>query len=77
MGLLDSEFVTRDDLILFNRAALPEDTKKHIDDLVKRRDEVRSRKDWKESDRIRDELKAMGVVIKDNKDGTTSWEIAR
>ena len=30
----------------------------------------------KESDRIRDELANMGVVLKDTKDGTT-WEIAR
>ena len=29
-----------------------------------------------EADRIRDELAAMGVVLKDTKDGTT-WEIAR
>ena len=29
-----------------------------------------------ESDRIRDELAKMGVVLKDTKDGTT-WEIAR
>ena len=34
---------------------------------------ARARKDFKESDRIRDELAAMGVVIKDSKDGTT-WE---
>jgi cysteinyl-tRNA synthetase len=38
---------------------------------------ARENKDWKKSDDIRDELKAMGVVIKDNKDGTTTWEIAR
>src|SRR4029079_211204 len=37
---------------------------------------ARARKDFKESDRIRDELAAMGVVIKDSKEGTT-WEIAR
>jgi cysteinyl-tRNA synthetase len=30
-----------------------------------------------ESDRIRDELAAMGIVLKDNKDGTTTWEVAR
>ena len=35
-----------------------------------------SGKDFKESDRIRDELAKMGVVLKDSKDGTT-WEIAR
>ena len=37
---------------------------------------ARSAKNFKESDRIRDELAAMGVVLKDTKDGTT-WEIAR
>jgi cysteinyl-tRNA synthetase len=38
---------------------------------------ARKAKDWKESDRIRDELLAMGVVLKDNKDGTTTWEVKR
>ena len=33
-------------------------------------------KNFKEADRIRDELAAMGVVLKDTKDGTT-WEIVR
>ena len=47
-----------------------------IERLVAERADARSRKDWKESDRIRDELAAMGVAIKDSKDGTT-WEIAR
>jgi len=37
---------------------------------------ARSAKNFKESDRIRDELAKMGVVLKDTKDGTT-WEIAR
>jgi cysteinyl-tRNA synthetase len=44
--------------------------------LIKERSQARARKDWKESDRIRDELAKMGVVLKDSKDGTT-WEIAR
>ncbi len=47
-----------------------------IDRLISDRTTARARKDFKESDRIRDELAAMGVVIKDSKDGTT-WEIAR
>jgi cysteinyl-tRNA synthetase len=47
-----------------------------IEDLITERSAARARKDWKESDRIRDKLSAMGVVLKDNKDGTT-WEIAR
>ncbi len=42
---------------------------------------ARARKDFKESDRIRDELAAMGIVLKDGKDAdgkpVTTWEIAR
>jgi cysteinyl-tRNA synthetase len=49
---------------------------KKIDGLISARTAARARKDFKESDRIRDELAAMGVVIKDSKEGTT-WEIAR
>jgi cysteinyl-tRNA synthetase len=47
-----------------------------IDGLISDRTAARARKDFKESDRIRDELAAMGVLIKDSKEGTT-WEIAR
>ena len=47
-----------------------------IDSLVAARLEARKRKDFTESDRIRDELAKMGVVLKDSKDGTT-WELAR
>jgi cysteinyl-tRNA synthetase len=44
---------------------------------IEKRLEARKAKDWKESDRIRAELAAMGVVLKDSKDGSTTWEIAR
>jgi cysteinyl-tRNA synthetase len=44
--------------------------------LIDARNTARKAKNFKESDRIRDELAAMGVVLKDSKDGTT-WEIAR
>jgi cysteinyl-tRNA synthetase len=47
-----------------------------INRLISERSGARARKDFKESDRIRDQLAAMGVAIKDSKDGTT-WEIAR
>ena len=49
---------------------------KRVDGLIADRTAARARKDFKESDRIRDELAAMGVVLKDSKEGTT-WEIAR
>jgi cysteinyl-tRNA synthetase len=44
--------------------------------LIAARNAARGVKDFQESDRIRDELARMGVVLKDTKDGTT-WEIAR
>ena len=42
--------------------------RKQVDGLIADRTAARARKDFKESDRIRDELAAMGVVIKDGKD---------
>lgn len=46
-----------------------------IDLLVAVRWDLRAEKNWKMSDKIRDELKALGVILEDSKDGTTwSWE---
>jgi cysteinyl-tRNA synthetase len=50
--------------------------KTKIENLVARRSAARKAKNFRESDRIRDELATMGVELKDSKDGTT-WEIAR
>jgi cysteinyl-tRNA synthetase len=50
---------------------------REIESLVSSRLAARDAKNWKESDRIRDELDAIGIAIKDNKDGTTSWEVKR
>jgi len=47
-----------------------------VQGLIDARTAARKAKDFTESDRIRDELAAMGVVLKDSKDGTT-WELAR
>lgn len=41
-----------------------------IEALVQARDEARKAKDWAKSDQIRDELKAMGVIIQDTPQGT-------
>ena len=46
-----------------------------IQALIDARAQARASKNFAESDRIRSELAAMGVVLKDSKDGT-SWEIA-
>ena len=50
--------------------------------LITARLTARAAKDWKESDRIRDELTAMGIQIKDVKDLVTGemkteWEVKR
>ncbi|MBM6594461.1 cysteine--tRNA ligase [Microvirga pudoricolor] len=48
-----------------------------VEALIVARKDARASKNWAESDRIRDELAGLGVVVKDNKDGTTTWEVAR
>jgi cysteinyl-tRNA synthetase len=55
---------------------LTTDDKSKIESLIEARKTARAAKNFAESDRIRDELAAMGVVLKDSKDGTT-WEVAR
>ena len=48
-----------------------------VDDLVAQRNAARKTKNFKEADRIRDQLKAMGVELEDTKDGKTKWKVAR
>ena len=48
-----------------------------IERLVTQRELARAQKNWMESDRLRDQLATLGVAIKDNKDGTTTWELKR
>jgi len=53
-----------------------------VDTLIAARLAARAAKDFKESDRIRDELAAMGIALKDTKNKETgeietTWEVAR
>jgi cysteinyl-tRNA synthetase len=77
LGIWDGE--TRADLT----AAEPkrEIDAARIEELIGARLAARRRKDFKEADRIRDEIAAMGVAIKDGKDPrtgepVTTWEVA-
>jgi cysteinyl-tRNA synthetase len=56
---------------------LPTEVVARVEPLIAARKSARAAKNWAESDRIRDELLAMGVALKDNKDGSTTWEAAR
>jgi cysteinyl-tRNA synthetase len=78
MGLYGGE--TRDELNVGVKSVEVDAGK--VDALVAARLAARKAKDFKESDRLRDELAAMGVALKDAKDPATgeivtTWEIAR
>ena len=47
-----------------------------VADAIEARATARKKKDFKESDRIRDDLLAKGIVLKDGAEGT-SWEVKR
>ena len=48
-------------------------TDAEVESLIEARKQAKAAKDWGEADRIRDRIKAMGIVLEDRKDGTTSW----
>jgi cysteinyl-tRNA synthetase len=50
--------------------------RKSADDAIAARNAARKAKNFKEADRIRDELLAKGIVLKDGPTGTT-WEVKR
>ena len=60
----------------FRPASLALDESKIVN-LIDARNAARKAKNFKEADRIRSELKAMGLEIEDAKDGTTKWKVAR
>ena len=62
--------------------AFGEDDKRKVESLITARLDARMAKNWAESDRIRDELAAMGVQLKDGKDpqtgeAVTTWDVRR
>jgi len=60
----------------FLRAGSSEVDASYIDQLIARRNKARADKDWAQADILRDELKALNVVLED-RNGVTSWRIER
>jgi cysteinyl-tRNA synthetase len=48
-----------------------------VEALMDARNNARRAKNYKDADRIRDELKAMGIEVEDKPDGTTDWRVKR
>ncbi|MDE6412444.1 MAG: cysteine--tRNA ligase, partial [Eubacterium sp.] len=55
--------------LLYNRKG--NDLDSEIEALIEERQEARKNKDWATADRIRDELKAKGIILKDTPQGVT------
>ena len=55
--------------ILYNRKENSVDSE--IEALIEKRQEARKNKDWATADKIRDDLKAMGIILKDTPQGVT------
>jgi cysteinyl-tRNA synthetase len=44
-----------------------------VEALIEQRRAAKASKNWAEADRVRDQLKAMGILLEDRKDGTVGW----
>jgi cysteinyl-tRNA synthetase len=55
--------------ILYNRKSNDLDTE--VEKLIEERQNARKNKDWATADKIRDELKAKGIILKDTPNGVT------
>lgn len=55
--------------ILYNRKS--NDLDSEVEALIAKRQEARANKDWTAADKIRDDLKAMGIILKDTPQGVT------
>ncbi|WLT32867.1 cysteine--tRNA ligase [Geothrix sp. PMB-07] len=44
-----------------------------VEALIEARRAAKAGKNWAEADRVRDQLKAMGIILEDRKDGTVGW----
>jgi cysteinyl-tRNA synthetase len=53
-----------------------EELPKEAEELIRKREEARKAKDWKTADKIREQLKAMGIIIEDTPQGV-KWRVEK
>jgi cysteinyl-tRNA synthetase len=51
----------------------PEEFATEVEALIEGRRAAKAARNWAEADRLRDQLKGLGVVLEDRKDGSTGW----
>lgn len=78
---LEATLVAFDELcdilgLLYDKQAEKSSLDEKVEGLITARAEARSMKNWAEADRIRDELKSMGVVLEDTPQGV-KWRIEK
>ncbi|MCX8177489.1 MAG: cysteine--tRNA ligase [Candidatus Bathyarchaeota archaeon] len=88
--LLDEQALSRDEaldvyelMMRFNRVlgimdegTFKRELPKEAEELIRKREEARKVKDWKTADQIREQLRAMGIIIEDTPQGV-KWRIER
>ena len=47
-----------------------------VEALIEARKAAKAARNWAEADRLRDQLKAMGILLEDRKDGSVAWKRA-
>ena len=60
----------------YNHISISEELKVKIEKLLSQRVIAKEKKDFSHADKIRDELRELGVEIKDTKEGT-SWNLVK
>ena len=58
------------DLLVEENTSIDLDLKNYINDMIEKRNNYKKEKNFSEADRIRDELKSKGILIKDTREGT-------
>jgi cysteinyl-tRNA synthetase len=68
--IADFDSVLSLDLLKEKEEKIEEELINYINGMIEKRNKAKQEKNYKEADRIREELKEKGIIIKDTKEGT-------